>query len=53
MWHGSRSNLFMFVKATAGFFNGKIRTFKQECKIRTLLDVSEELYLKYATKRFL
>ena len=30
MWHGSISNLFMFANATADFFNGKIRTFKQE-----------------------
>ena len=37
MWDGSRSNLFMFAKATADFFNGKIRTFKQECILSVII----------------
>ena len=42
MWHGSISNLFMFAKATADFFNGKIRTFKQEYCIVLLITESQD-----------
>ena len=44
MWHGSISNLFMFAKATAGFFNGKIRTFKQEyCTVLLITESQDSL----------